>query len=297
MKRNQIPDGQREDAEMMEKAEESEKRRESYSMENAKVQENRREDRRALKKLIVIIVLSAIGGGIVGGCSVRVSHASGGIADALLSLLSVIAPFGSLFITVLLLLWYGIVLRRLRKQFLLWDGEDEELINGIEDKLAWGMILAGVTNILNFFSLGAGFYAFDYFELDMYDIMTPVRLAALLGGALCAEAVITFLQKEIVNFTKEINPEKHGSVYDLKFRKIWIKNCDEAELAQSYKAGFFAFQMSGYTCMILVIFWFFGVLALDFGFAPLVMVMIIWLVQTVSYGVKCLSKNAQRQSE
>lgn len=299
MKRNQIPDGQREEraAGKREETEDSEKRRESHIMENAKVQENQREDRHAFKKFIVIIVLSAIGGGIVGGCSVWLSHTSDGIVDALLSLLSIIAPFGSLFITVLLLLWYGIVLRRLRKQFLLWDGEDEEMINGIEDRLTWGMILSGVTTILNLFFLSAGFYALDFVELDMYDIMTPIRLAALLGGALCAVVVNTILQKEIVNFTKEINPEKHGSVYDVKFRKIWMKNCDEAELAQSYKAGFFAFQMGGYTCMILFLFCFFGVLALDFGLAPLVMVMIIWLVQTVSYGVKCLSKNAQRQSE
>lgn len=188
-------------------------------MENTKVQENQREDRRAFKKLIVIVALSAIGGGIVGGFSVWLSHASEGITDALLSFLSIIAPFGSLFIVALLLLWYGIVLRRLRKQFLLWDGEDEEVINGIEDRLTWGMILSGVTTILNLFFLSAGFYSFDYAGLDMYDIMTPIRLAALLGGAICAMVINTVLQKEIVNFTKEINPEKHGSVYDLKFQK------------------------------------------------------------------------------
>ena len=34
--------------------------------------------------------------------------------------------------------------------------------------------------------------------------------------------VTVIAQNRIVNFTKEINPEKKGSVYDLKFQKTWI---------------------------------------------------------------------------
>lgn len=263
--------------------------------QNAKVQENRREDKRAFKKFIVALVLAAIAGGFIGAGSMWLARVSDGMAEAVLIFMSVAAPFGNLLLAVLLLLWYAVVLRRLRKRFLLWDGEDEELINGIEHKLSLGMIATGVGTVLSFFFLAAGVYVLDLPGVDMYDIMTPVRLGALLGGLVCVTAVNTFLQKELVNFTKEINPEKQGSVYDIKFQKTWMKSCDEAEQAQIYKAGYFAFQMGSVSCLILFVFCFTGMVAWDYGLVPVTMVLLIWLIQIVSYGVKCLGKNTRRQ--
>ena len=50
---------------------------------------------------------------------------------------------------------------------------------------------------------------------------------------LASVAVLVVLQQKIVDLERRINPEKRGSVYDMKFQKTWMDSCDEAERARS----------------------------------------------------------------
>lgn len=62
---------------------------------------------------------------------------------------------------------------------------------------------------------------------------------------------IIILQQKIVDLIKRINPEKQGSVYDMKFQKKWLDSCDKNEQRQIGQAAFHSFQAVNITCMTL----------------------------------------------
>lgn len=100
-------------------------------------------------------------------------------------------------------------------------------------------------------------------------------------------------QKNAVDFLKIVNPEKSGSVYDMKFQKKWIESCDEMEQQMIYKAAFHAYKVTNYLCLTL---WTgFTVLAvvLKISLWPVTIVSAIWLTMAVSYAAegKRLSKS------
>lgn len=255
-------------------------------MEERKLQENIREDKQAFKKFVVLLVIAGAVGAAVGVGFLRTAEKQKIVADILLAGLDVIAPFTDIAIAVFLFLWYMFVLRRCRKQYTLWDGENEEELDGIEEKLTWGAMATNIAMILTFFFFAAGL---NSLQLDNPSLDFPImRIIAVFAGMILAMAAVTILQRDIVNLTKEINPEKQGSVYDMRFTKTWMSSFDEAELHQTYQAGFHAFQIGGVTCLGLFLFCFFGLLTWNFGMLPLTMVILIWLVQIISYGVEAI---------
>ena len=93
---------------------------------------------------------------------------------------------------------------------------------------------------------------------------------------------------------KEINPEKKGSVYDLKFRKTWIASCDEAEQLQIYRAAFRAYTAMNYAALGMFLVCFIGMLSWHFGLLPITMVLFVWLTGVIVYGVESLRMTGGR---
>lgn len=83
-----------------------------------------------------------------------------------------------------------------------------------------------------------------------------------------------------------MNPLLKGSVYDVKFTEKFMDSCDEAIKLGIYKSAYKADVSVSTICIILWVFCVVGNDLWDFGVIPMVMVTIIWLVQTVSY---CIS--------
>ena len=59
----------------------------------------------------------------------------------------------------------------------------------------------------------------------------PAHTFLGLGAFLFILTGSTIFQQKLVDTTKRLNPEKHGSVYDTKFHEKWLASCDEAERA------------------------------------------------------------------
>ena len=174
-----------------------------------------------------------------------------------------------------------------RKKLKLWNQSDEqeEMIDNIEEKLSYVLLFTSVNLILGFFFFGAGM------ALLSEDSYTKVILF-LVGFIVCVVSTI-LIQNKVVNLEKEINPFLNGSVYDFKFSQKWLDSCDEAIKLNVYKSSFKAYKSITNTCLILWIVCVLGYNFFDFGIMPLVMVTIIWLVQTIAYcieSIKC-SKN------
>ena len=258
-------------------------------MNNNRVEEIKKEDKKAFKSFIIVMIISAMGGAIIGGGSIYLQkHIGDELSDFLLNILMTITPYASLVLSILVTIVSVIVYNSSRKKLKLWNQSDEqeEMIDNIEEKLSYVLLFTSVNLILGFFFFGAGM------ALLSEDSYTKVILF-LVGFIVCVVSTI-LIQNKVVNLEKEINPFLNGSVYDFKFSQKWLDSCDEAIKLNIYKSSFKAYKSTTNTCLILWIVCVLGYNFFDFGIMPLVMVTIIWLVQTVSYcreSIKCSKNN------
>lgn len=247
------------------------------NMENSNV---KRENRKALPKYILMILGSALLGGVLGFCSgwAGASSLPEVITAAVVRLLAAIVPWGIPVSSLVLLGSAFGLYHKARKLASGWDGEDEDTVDRVDQLLNWALLWTSLAMILDFFFLGAGGMGSD-------GSMTPL---IVVGCFLVSCAVIVLLQQKVVDLTRTLNPEKQGSVYDLKFQKKWFESCDEAEKAQIGQASYKAYKVGSMACIVL---WLALVIlghVFDFGLMPMFVTLFIWGVLTVSYTLECI---------
>ena len=262
-------------------------------MNSNRVKEIKKEDKKAFKSFIIIMIISAIAGGILGGMSIYFKDSlSENLPDFIMNILEAITPFASVVLSLLVIITSSIVYKKLTKELKIWNESDEEdMIDKIEEKLSYILLLSSVNLIMGFFFFGVGFaLPSDYLDLNG-DIVK--RILFFVGFVLCVLSSI-LIQKKFVNLEKEINPMLKGSVYDTKFSEKWIDSCDEAIKMNIYKSSYKAYKAVTNTCLIL---WFVCILGhnvWDFGIMPLFIVTTIWLVQTVAYCLESIKNSKKR---
>ena len=262
-------------------------------MNSNRVKEIKKEDKKAFKSFIIIMIISAIAGGILGGMSIYFKDSlSENLPDFIMNILEAITPFASVVLSLLVIITSSIVYKKLTKELKIWNESDEEdIIDKIEEKLSYILLLSSVNLIMGFFFFGVGFaLPSDYLDLNG-DIVK--RIFFFVGFVLCVLSSI-LIQKKFVNLEKEINPMLRGSVYDTKFSEKWIDSCDEAIKMNIYKSSYKAYKAVTNTCLIL---WFVCILGYnvwDFGIMPLFIVTTIWLVQTVAYCLESIKNSKKR---
>lgn len=123
---------------------------------NPKIEENQREDRRAFRKFIVLLLAAMVVGGITGAFSTMAAKEQADIGAGITAGLQKIAPYANLVIAAALAVWMTGMLRGGRAEYRRWDGEEEQLIEKIERKLGIGVIVTNVALIAGFFFFAAG---------------------------------------------------------------------------------------------------------------------------------------------
>ena len=254
-------------------------------MNKEKVMENQSQDKKAFGKLVVTVIVAAFVGGILGAISFWLMNVKESVANVMLDILVIASPVAPIVLNTALIVVSAIILKKSRKIFENWDGENEEQVDKIERWISYGMIATSVDMILGFFFFGAGIYSEEVRELEMQGMLF---FCLNMLGLVYTLIVVTVSQKKFVNMEKEINPEKQGSVYDTKFQKVWLESCDEAERQMIYKAAYKAYQVTNMTCIGLWLVCVLGVMYWDFGLVPLFMVSLLWMVSTVSYSVESI---------
>ncbi len=244
----------------------------------------RQENKRALRKFIPIVIAAPVVGAILGVVLVTVGFEH--LADTL-------AAAGQFF-TIQVVPWMLVALPiaelavclpiyfNAKKQLTAWDGEDEAVSGMIEIKLAVCLWVTSMVTILDFFLAAAQFSGF----LEMAG--NPMRMAPVkfFGGLIAFMVTLylsTVLQQKIVDATKQMNPEKHGSVYDTKFQKTWFESCDEAERAVIGQCALKAYQAVTFTCLVLWAVLGLGGMFFSWGFLPAMTVCIVWGVSQSVY--------------
>lgn len=249
-------------------------------------QENRRADKKALRSLILLTLAGAILGFGAGVASALLQDAYASAAQTCMSVMTKAAPYGNFVFTTIVLIICIRWLRNGRKLYESWDEEDEDVINEVEYMLSKAIALTSVNMIVGFFFFGLGTYVLNSESISKADSVIMLAIAVL--GLAYETVSMTVLQKNLVNFTKEINPEKRGSAYDMNFQKKWIESCDESEKLQTYKAGYHAMQTGNYTCITLWVVCMIGMTSWNFGIMPMVMVLLVWLSMVIRCNVEAL---------
>lgn len=144
-----------------------------------------------------------------------------------------------------------------------------------EERLSWALLLDSLTVIVSFFFFNAGTAKLPQ--------SSDGNTITLLVVFLVVIALATLLQQKTVDLTKKMNPEKRGSVYDMKFQERWWESCDEAERRQigqaSNKAYVTVSRFCPYCWGVLLL----GNMVFHYGILPSAVVLVIWAVLSVSY--------------
>lgn len=246
--------------------------------------EIRQTDRKALPKFLFLAAAGAAVGMILGivGCFLLLSDDRAASAFAFLDRLSTGLRLASPWVILacfIIQLATGLLFCRRAKSLLAgWDGEDEAVSAQAEQVLNFAIWLSSMINILSWFFL-AVLYSAESMVRTIGTWMVAVTLAVFLATL----AVTVLLQKNYVNMTKRLYPEKTVSALDPNFQKKWLASCDEAEKAQIGECAYHAYSAVNKLCYILWLVFTVTALFLKTGILPVLVVCIIWAVSQSVY--------------
>lgn len=253
--------------------------------------ENRREkseNRRALPRFALTMILSLLGGGVLGfiiGCSRVFGVETAAFARWLDEAIQAVTPWAIPVTTVLTMALSLLLYRSAAGKFAAWGGGDEDDISeSIETSLSWVLLLSAVQLLINLFFMAA--------------LAIRIQEGALwmVGVFLLSCGLVIFAQQKVVDLEKRINPEKRGSVYDRKFQKKWLDSCDESERQQIGQACYRAYMVTGRVCMglwmVLVILG----MVFEMSVLPVFVLLLVWGTLQVTYTLECIRLSKCSQS-
>lgn len=263
---------------------------------------NKKEDKNKLIIYVVILVCCFFGGGVI-GAAIGFGERTGflhNIAQGLSNLLLSVSLYANLVMAVIVAVLVIILYKRCRALFKVWNPDEDEEDNDTlyqMNQLSNTILLITViaqTLLLAFMALGF----IQMFQMDSTAYTMRTGMICFWVGLIACGIVVIVSQQKVVNFTKELNPEKQGSVFDRKFQKVWLESCDEAEKKAVYESSFTSYKATNTACMLMWFFCIAGIIVFDFGVAPVFIVTVIWLTSAVSYCIKAmmLEKNNKRES-
>ena len=237
-------------------------------------------NRKAMPRFLLLALVGAIVGGIVGFYSAKydVDRLAGSMKSAGAFFGQYVSSWILLAIAVITPIVVIPVYQKTKRLLLAWDGEDESVCDIAEKKLNTVLLINGIALISAFFLISAtysGGFAMIEKHLNMYVLAIVTFLVIL------AEGIIT--QQKVVDIIKIMYPEKTASVYDLKFQKKWVDSCDEAEKIMIGRCAFEAFKVTNSVCGALSVILAISALMFDIGFLPSFVVCLIWLINQCAY--------------
>ena len=215
-------------------------------------EEIKRANQKALPKFLLAAAVCAVVGGAVGYGSAKygLDKLAGTIKDAGTFFGACIAPWLMLALAVIVPVVCIPIYRSAKKLVAAWDGENEDISDTIDRKLSAVIWLTSAALILSYFLIAASYSGgFATFDSKDSTIIFFIGVAAFFG--IMAEAPM--IQQKCVDTAKQTNPEKKASVYDMRFQKKWMEDCDEAEKIMIGKCAFKAYSATNMVCTVLAI--------------------------------------------
>ncbi|MCR5847946.1 MAG: DUF3169 family protein [Lachnospiraceae bacterium] len=259
-----------------------------------RMKEIKKEDSKKIPLFIVVFVLLSVLGGITGYMMASGEEKPDLIFEFFDKYSQLFSIFFSAFMSVsgTVCLISGFI--RLGSMKKLWKKEDERDDNWdiIEKTISRLTIFTSVVLVLIYFLYGCSLYnvrgnlKFRSDEMLLTDTLYKISFFLALIMMLALSFGFFFLQKKIVDFEKIMNPEKKGSLFDLKFQKKWYESFDEAEKKCVGIASYKAFTIVNTTCITMIIVFIFLGMIIKITILPLLSVVIIWIVQIIAFGIE-----------
>ena len=257
--------------------------------------EIKRANRKALPKFLLVAAVCAIVGGVIGYYS-GYGSAKGGM-DKLAGMMKEagaffgthIAPWGMLALAVIVPVVCIPIYRSAKKLAAAWDGEDEDVSDTMDRKLSAVIWITSAALIFSYFLIAASYSGgLAIFDDKERTIVFFIGVTAFL--TIMIEAII--FQQKCVDTAKRTNPEKKASVYDMRFQKKWMDDCDEAEKIIVGKCAYKAYSATNAVCTVLSIVLAICAPVFGIGFLPSLVVCLVWIVNLSVY-----CKEAMRYSK
>lgn len=246
----------------------------------------------------IILLLSAIGGAILGIVLLFIFSYSNGNIETGLTLLthtlqSLILPF-LICITILTVLAGEFTIKKLTYicgQILRTEDEECDIWEYEEEKLsAWGMNMNILSQVLCVIVLSAG-YSTKYIE-------TAAKLPFLWACIIFILCYIydSFWQIRYIRLIQKTYPDKKGDPTSKKFQQQWLASCDEAEKQIIYQSAWHSYITLNKRIPLLLLITMLLHLFLDTGMLAIIIVAVIWLTITISYNHSCVKLRKEKIS-
>ena len=234
------------------------------------------ENRKALPKYLGIILICMLFGAVIGFIMGFTSFLGSpeSLTNKVYKILNTILPYANWIITGFFTILNSILYKNAKSMYQNWDGENELVIEKTEEKLSWILLFSSLNMVLVLF--------FGGLIQIVADFNGPISSILTLLGMCVGLGIIVFTQQKVVDFTKIINPEKKGSVYDTKFKDKWYNSCDENEQRQIGQACYKSFTVTSTTCVVLWLLLVFISYKFSIGILPNLVVMVIFGVLQIS---------------
>lgn len=240
------------------------------------------DNKKAIKKFVLYIMLCAFCGGILGFLSstVELQNTVNKINGVVHLSIQFVANWGMI-ITFLCIMIPSVYLYiKAKKTYQHLDDEDEKSLDQIEKNLSYTVLLLNVMYILLLFIISCSMtYGRNHNRL-----ITFIQFIVYL-------VILVYMQQKVVDFTKLLNPEKKGSVYDLDFRKKWLNSCDEAERFHIGNASYQAFLVTNMACIVIWLILFFLQNIVAIGILPSFIVLLILGILNCTYIIASIKDN------
>ena len=246
----------------------------------------KQDNRKALPKYLVRLMAAGVLGGIFGFAAGVMGEfdLSAGMAVVGRSVCAA-APWVMAVTTAVSSAAVVMLYRRAKGRFAAWDGEAEAPMEQAEQELNWAMLTTSCQVVVDLFFFGAA-------VTDLGNALPGT------GVFLAAVFLLIVLQQRCVDLVRRMNPEKQGSIYDVKFREKWVDSCDEAERRQIGQAAYRAFGAVNVLCPVLWVA--LVILRIASGAQVLLasfLVCVVWLVLNAAYSLECIRQGGHIPAE
>ena len=214
------------------------------------------------------------------------------LGDSVNRILTIILPFCIPALLLGIHLPVGIRLKKVRRLIASWDGEDETVADSLEDTIAKLLLCTSCAFYLSMFFVGALLTLNLYYEVYFAKAM-GISLSVILAF-LVEITVLTAQQKICVDLTKQMNPEKKGSVYDINFEKKWYASLDEAEKIAVGQCAYASHKAVNLACSIIWLLLVLLAIAMPVGILPFLIPIAIMLVSNISFVMADLKSRKAR---
>lgn len=184
-----------------------------------------------------------------------------------------------------------IICNKVKKQ-LKKAGDNDEQLDEIEKKLDIAMTICNMSVI----------FLIIFFGISVYYIKRQENKSVLLviglifsAGLILSIILIPFLQRQIVDIVKKIEPNKKGDVLDINFNKEWMNSCDELEKMIIYRSAYKSYKILNYAHSLGFTFVLLLSIKFDIGLLPMIIVGFFWILHQGVYHQEAKKLSKQKK--